>query len=266
MVGRLRLGVIGAGSWAFAAHLPAFARRADVEPAIVCRRDPRLVEDIGSTFGFRRATTDWHEVIAERPDLVVVAGPAVLHAEQVRAALEAGAHVLCEKPFTVAPADAWQLTALARERGSTLMCCYAWNEMGIVEHARRLLHEDGGVGEVEHVAVDMSTVVRELLFRLLPIRATEIAAFAAYPGSTRVELHDAIVARFDGGVVGTISGAAIPAGTYANQHQLTIRVTTCNWRDFAQNRGSSVCVIGSGRSPVCWRRSRLSRWCARRWR
>ena len=37
---RLRLGVIGAGAWAIAAHLPAFARRIDVEPLIVSRRGP----------------------------------------------------------------------------------------------------------------------------------------------------------------------------------------------------------------------------------
>ena len=174
MTERLRLGVIGAGSWAVAAHLPAFARRADVEPLIVCRRDQRLLAEVQNQFGFARATTDWHDVIAARPELVVVAGPVAQHAEQVRAALEAGCHVLCEKPFTVAPHDAWDLSVVAHERASTLALCYAWNEMGIVEHARRLLLEDGGVGEVEQVTVVMATIVRDLL-----------ATGAAYPGSPR---------------------------------------------------------------------------------
>ena len=160
---RLRLGVIGAGAWAIAAHLPALARREDVEPVIVNRRDPALLEQVRAQFGFARASTDWRDVIEARPDLVVVTGPVALRAEQVRAALEAGAHVLCEKPFTISPADAWELTALARERGRHLMLCYAWNEMGIVESVRGLVEDDGGVGEVEHVALEMATVVRELL-------------------------------------------------------------------------------------------------------
>jgi hypothetical protein len=46
--------------------------------------------------------------------------------------------------------------------------CYAWNEMGIVEHARRLLIQDGGVGRIEHVSVVMATVVRDLLTTGLP--------------------------------------------------------------------------------------------------
>ncbi|MEJ7748933.1 MAG: Gfo/Idh/MocA family oxidoreductase [Candidatus Limnocylindrales bacterium] len=106
MTARLRLGVIGAGAWAIAAHLPAFARRPDVEPLIVSRRDPELLERVRGDFGFAHASTDWREVIAARPDIVAITGPVAFHAEQVKAALEAGAHVLCEKPFTVSPADA----------------------------------------------------------------------------------------------------------------------------------------------------------------
>lgn len=160
---RLTLGVIGAGTWAIAAHLPGFAAREDVQPLIVCRRDPDLLGEVQRMFGFPRATTDWRQVIDARPDLVVLTGPVAMRAEQARAALEAGCHVLAEKPFTVDPRDAWGLGALARERERVLMLCYAWNEMGIVEAARRLLDEDGGVGAVEHVSVTMSTVVRDLL-------------------------------------------------------------------------------------------------------
>jgi predicted dehydrogenase len=165
---QLRLGVIGAGAWAVAAHLPAFAKRDDVQPLIVCRRDQRLLEQTRSMFGFQKATTDWHDVIAEQPDLVVLTGPVAPRAEQARAALEAGAHVLAEKPFTIDPRDAWDLVRLAERQRRVLMLCYAWNEMGIVEHARRLLVEDGGIGRIEHVSVVMATVVRDLLTTGLP--------------------------------------------------------------------------------------------------
>jgi hypothetical protein len=61
--------------------------------------------------------------------------------------------------------------------------------------------------------------------RLVPaLRATEVAAFTAGPGA-RVDLHDALVVRFDGGAIASIGGASLPLGTFGNQHQLTIRVT-----------------------------------------
>ena len=113
------LGVIGAGTWAIAAHLPAFAARDDVEPLIVCRRDPALLEEVRARFGFPRATTDWREVIEARPDLLVLAGPGGPRAEQARAALDAGCHILAEKPFTVPPPTPGTST---RGRGRPVAC------------------------------------------------------------------------------------------------------------------------------------------------
>ena len=160
---KLRLGVIGAGAWASFAHIPGFLRRPEVEPWVVNRRDPEALEAIRSRFGFAHATTDWHEVIDLRPDIVALTGPGVLRAEQAKAALEAGIHVLAEKPFTIDPADAWAIDRLARDRGLHVVLCYAWNEMGITEHARRLIEGPDGIGEVEHVMVEMATIVRDLL-------------------------------------------------------------------------------------------------------
>jgi predicted dehydrogenase len=160
---RLRLGVIGAGAWAAFAHIPGFLRRPEVEPWIINRRDPSLLAELRVQFGFAQATTNWREVIDARPDIVALTGPAALRAEQARAALEAGIHVLAEKPFTVDPVDAWTIERLARDRGLHVVLCYAWNEMGIAEQARRLIHGPDGIGEVEHVAVEMATIVRDLL-------------------------------------------------------------------------------------------------------
>ncbi|MFN8623714.1 MAG: Gfo/Idh/MocA family oxidoreductase [Chloroflexota bacterium] len=264
---RLTLGVIGAGTWALAAHLPAFANRADVAPLIINRRDPARLAAAQARFGFARATTDWREVIDARPDLVVLTGPVGPRAEQARAALEMGAHVLAEKPFTRDPADAWALARLAEERGRTLMICYGWNEMGIVEAARRLLREDGGIGTIEHVTAVMASGVRDLLtagdaypgsaeespprletwgdpqvsgggygqgqlthglgilFRLLDGRATDVMAFTNHPGGTAVELYDAIALRLEGGVTGTVSGAALPPRVHGYHHQMQVTVS-----------------------------------------
>jgi predicted dehydrogenase len=160
---RLTLGVIGAGAWAAFAHIPSFLRRPEIVPLIVNRRDPVQLEALRERFGFARATTDWREVIEAKPDIVALTGPVHLRAEQAIAALEAGCHVLAEKPFTVDPADAWAIHRLARERGLHVVLCYTWNEMGISAAAHRLISEDGGIGQVEAVSVEMSTIVRDLL-------------------------------------------------------------------------------------------------------
>lgn len=160
---RLKLGVIGAGAWAAFAHIPGFLRRPEVEPWIVNRRDPDALAGLQERFGFPHATTDWREVIAAGPDIVSITGPVALRAEQARAALEAGIHVLAEKPFTIDPADAWSIDRLATERGLHVVLCYAWNEMGISDAAHRLIHGPDGIGPVEAVSVEMSTIVRDLL-------------------------------------------------------------------------------------------------------
>ena len=164
MSGKLRLGVIGAGSWAVGSHLPNLERwRDEVEFTIVNRRDPVILERIRERFAFERATTDWQEVIAAEPDLVVVASPASVHFEQVRAALRAGAHVLCEKPFTVDPGEAWEIVRTADEVGRTVVVAFGWNFNPMTVEAMRVIEANGGLGDIELVTIAMASTARELL-------------------------------------------------------------------------------------------------------
>jgi len=119
---KLRLGVIGAGSWTVSSHLPNLINHRDeVEFTIVNRRNPELLKRIQDRFEFKEATTDWHDVIAAKPDIVVVGSPPGYHHDQSKAALEAGAHVMCEKPFTIDPADAWDLHATVPRTGTEII-------------------------------------------------------------------------------------------------------------------------------------------------
>src|SRR5437762_1763419 len=98
---KLRLGLIGAGWWATANHLPLLAARDDVELRAVCRLGAAELRQVKEAFGFRFATESATELVAH-PDLdaVIVASPHTLHYEHARLALERGLHVMCEKPFT----------------------------------------------------------------------------------------------------------------------------------------------------------------------
>jgi len=163
---KLKLGVIGAGSWAVSSHLPNFAKRRDeVEFVGVCRKGPELLEKIRADFGFRMASEEYRDVIAAGMDICLVSSPHGLHYEHAKAALEAGAHVLCEKPFTLDPAQAWDLVATADRQGRHLLVAYGWNYLHWVREAKRLMDEQG-IGEIEQSAIQMASVTRELLANL----------------------------------------------------------------------------------------------------
>lgn len=261
---KLRLGVIGAGSWAVASHLPNFAKRADdVELVGVARKGPELLAKIKDDWGFRVASEDYRDVIDAGMDICLVASPHRFHYEHAKAALEAGAHVLCEKPFTVDPAHAWELVRIADERGLHLVVSYGWNYLPRMREARRLM-VDHGIGEIEESAIQMSSVTRGLLANLtayptaapdtVPEQATWTdprngggygqaqlthalgaalwltglrgeAVFALMKAvlDAPVEHHDACVIRYTNGAIGTMAGASAHDGAHDDRHQLAIR-------------------------------------------
>ena len=160
---KLRLGVIGAGSWAVASHLPNLARRADdVEFVGVARKDADRLHTISERYGFAVASEDYRDVIDAGIDIALVASPSGLHHEHTRAALEAGAHVLVEKPVTIDPADAWDLVDLARSRDQHLLVAFGWNYRPMVVEAKRIMDEHG-IGEIEQLTIQMASTTRELL-------------------------------------------------------------------------------------------------------
>ena len=160
---KLRLGVIGAGSWALAAHLPVLRARADeVEFVAVSRHGDDQLRRVALQYGFQIASEDYRDVIEAGIDICVVASPSGLHHEHAAAALRAGAHVLVEKPVTIDPADAWELVDLAAAGERHLLCSFGWNYLPMLRAARDLLREVG-VGEIEQMTISMSSVTRELL-------------------------------------------------------------------------------------------------------
>jgi len=162
-MGKLRLGVIGAGSWAVASHLPNFAKRADdVEFVGVSRKNVQLLDRVRDDYGFQVASEDYRDVIDAGIDIALVASPSGLHHEHARAALEAGAHVLVEKPVTIDPGDAWDLVDVAAGGDRHLVVAFGWNYRPMVVEAKRLM-ERNGIGEVEQITVHMASATRELL-------------------------------------------------------------------------------------------------------
>ncbi len=161
---KLRLVVIGACSWAVSSHLPQLERRRDaIEMWGVCRQGADQLEQIRSDWGFVHASEDYREVLRHGADIAVIASPTSLHYEHARAAMDAGAHVLVEKPFTTSTAQATALVELAARLDRHLVVSYGFNYLRMVAEARRRLVELGGIGPVEQIVILMSSGTRELL-------------------------------------------------------------------------------------------------------
>src|SRR5688500_980597 len=159
---KLRVGVIGAGWWATTNHIPELAKRTDVELTGVCRLGNDLLREIQRRFGFRHATEDYHELLALDLDAVVVASPHHLHYEHGRASLEAGCHVLTEKPMTLDPAQGWDLVHTARRLDRTLMLPYGWHYKPFAQEAFARL-SNAAIGRVEYALCHMASPWKSFL-------------------------------------------------------------------------------------------------------
>jgi predicted dehydrogenase len=110
----LTAAVIGCGAIAQHLHLPGYHRRADVARIIGVDPEPARLAEVRAAFGVETTYADYREMLAhETPDVVSVCTPNVFHAEQAIAALEAGAHVLLEKPMALSLAEARAIAAAA---------------------------------------------------------------------------------------------------------------------------------------------------------
>lgn len=156
---KIHMGIIGAGWFATANHIPVLARRSDVELTAVCRLGKKELSAIQEKYGFLFATEDYRELLELPLDGVIVSSPHDMHYEHAAAALQRGMHVACEKPMTLDPAHAWELVELARENKCHLLVPYGWNYKPFVKEARDLLNCDS-IGRIEHVTCRMASPTR----------------------------------------------------------------------------------------------------------
>jgi predicted dehydrogenase len=122
--------------------------------AVVVGRNPDSTAEAARTFGWSRSSTDISEAInSDDVQLVDICAPGFAHAEIAIEALEAGKHVLCEKPLanTVAEAERMSLAASrAAERGVFAMVGFSYRRVPALALARQMIVE-GRIGEVRQV-------------------------------------------------------------------------------------------------------------------
>jgi predicted dehydrogenase len=181
MAAKARIGFVGAGWWATSFQMPFFVARQDVELVGVCRPGAAELELVRARFGITHATADFRELVALDLDGVVIASPHTMHYEHARAALEAGRHVLIEKPMATRGHDAWELVQLARRVERQILVPQGWSFTPYAREAARLVR-GGAIGEVRHVVCQMASALADL-FAGQPMAETEGALFRP-PSST----------------------------------------------------------------------------------
>lgn len=147
MARKLRAGVIGCGSIAQALHLPGYAGHPGVALVAACDPVQKRRDEAVAGFGVERTYADYRKMLAaEELDVVSVASPNAFHAEQAIAALEAGAHVLLEKPAALTLKEIARIKAAVRKSGKVLMVGYSHRFHRGNLKAKKLI-DAGAIGE-----------------------------------------------------------------------------------------------------------------------
>jgi predicted dehydrogenase len=119
----LRIGLIGVGGAAQVSHIPALKKIEDVELVALCDRDPEKVNRVAQKFQVPRSTNRLDDLLEDESiDAIDICTPNFLHAPMAIAALEAGKHVLCERPLARSAEEARQMVRAARKADRVLMC------------------------------------------------------------------------------------------------------------------------------------------------
>jgi predicted dehydrogenase len=135
-------------------NVAAYFDVSPVEQRVLVGRDADQVARAAARFGWAEAATDWREVVArDDVQIVDICAPGWLHAEIAIAALEAGKHVLVEKPLANSTEESELMVAAAqaaRARGVQSMVGFNYRRVPALAYARRLI-ADGRLGTVRQV-------------------------------------------------------------------------------------------------------------------
>ncbi|MCK9688583.1 Gfo/Idh/MocA family protein [Scleromatobacter humisilvae] len=269
MTRRLRYAMVGGGRDAFigAVHRAAMALDGQYEMvAGALSSTPQRSRESGRDIGLAddRNHGTWQELLADetsrpgdqRADIVVLVTPNHLHYEPARAFVDAGFHVVCDKPLVHTTAQAEDLAALVAARGTLFAVTYNYTGYPMVREARELVSA-GAIGAVRKVVVEYhqgwlagaleSSDNKQSEWRKDPARGGPAGAMAdigshaenlvatvtglemeslcadltAFGAGRRLDDDAGLLLRFVGGARGVMSASQIAAG---HENDLRLRV------------------------------------------
>ena len=172
-------GVLGAAAIARKKVIPAMQRSRLSRVRAIASRSAATAAEVGQSLGIDRTYGSYAELLAD-PELeaVYIPLPNHLHAEWAIAAMEAGKHVLCEKPLALTSAEAQVMTDASRRTGSKLMEAFMYRFHPLWLEVRRLLAE-GEIGELLAI---------QSFFSYRNVDPTNIRNVAAFGGGALMDI------------------------------------------------------------------------------
>lgn len=153
----LKIGFIGCGGIANQKHLPGMVQEEGVDLVAFCdiieERAVKAAKEYGTPDA--KVYTDYHELLADKSiDAVHVLTPNVLHCEITVAALEAGKHVLCEKPMAATTEDAQKMLDARDRSGKLLTIGYQYRHFHEMAIAKKVVDE-GWLGDIYYAEASL---------------------------------------------------------------------------------------------------------------
>ncbi len=148
---RLGVGVLGAHAWAEKAHLPGYAAYDRAKLVAICDVIPERARAMAEMFGIEKVYSDPRDLIND-PDVetVDVCTPTETHLPLSLAAIEAGKHVLCEKPLASDAKDAFMAARAADVKGVRTKLGFTFRYSPAIRQIHAWI-QDGTLGEIFHV-------------------------------------------------------------------------------------------------------------------
>ncbi|MCC6444070.1 MAG: Gfo/Idh/MocA family oxidoreductase [Armatimonadetes bacterium] len=178
----------------------------DVQPVMkaICGRNEANVRAAAEKYGWESYETDWKKLVARDDiDLIDVSTPGNSHAEIAIGALNAGKHVVCEKPLANTLADTREMLAAAQKAGVVHALCHVYRKAPAIGLAKQLISEDV-IGKIYHFrATYLQDWIVDPNFPLVWRLQKEVAGSGSH-GDLNAHLID--MARYLVGEIAEVSG------------------------------------------------------------
>lgn len=160
----ITIGVIGCGYWG-PNLIRNFAENESANLSWICDADAKRVSAVNRRYPAARSTTDFQEMLNDPLlDAVVIATPVGTHYDFVKYALNAGRHVLVEKPFTASVREAEELIELADRNNLNVMVDHTFVYTGAVRKIKEIV-QSGELGELlyfDSVRINLGLFQRDI--------------------------------------------------------------------------------------------------------
>jgi predicted dehydrogenase len=212
----IRIAVIGYGYWG-PNIVRNFSETPDVQVVACCDRDHRRLAAVASKYPSIRTIENWEEILNDPGiDALSIVTPVATHYDFARKALEAGKHVLVEKPLAASVAEAESLVAIAEKRGLTLMVNHTFIYTGAVRKMKEIL-TSGDIGDIyyfDSVRINLGLIQKDvnvlwdlaphdlsILGHLVKERPSSVCAVGSCRFGNGVESVAYLTVYFDSGLI-----------------------------------------------------------------